>query len=502
MASESNFSDVLLTGQTAYTKKEGSMEDFGTVIIEDQEHVTTYGPGFIDINSKIKPAQLEKSQDYIDTLLDMRMYLSGDFIEETEDYLIKTNAENISTELAPRENKLQQIVDRIDKYVQIEYLKPKTSGDMLTLSVPLHLTNNFLIEIKSNMLILNKEYDIITDENNKLTLKQTETGKFLLNNIEIPSITHEEDTLFSISQEDGMIYVTLDDNIIYSTTGFEGETDITLNLEFSSILYGLVVYDETHITDKFVPRILKTTDKGGIHNLQKDLWYEYENEIKRYERYEYFEIWSGFLDLGYLAGPNTGIELDFRMYSSSTPTGWWSILGATSSYSLANTISFGFIASSDNKYYATRNNNMTSWVAGATKTTTRSVCTINKNNDGKFIITGGATTNVALPGTASNYNTGGYTLFLGALNDLGGYVDPSQITTSSLAKCNCDVYIYELKIYEKDKLVRHFIPAKQLGHKDASASTGRKYMGLYDLVENKFYGTNLGSIGMGSYVED
>lgn len=502
MASESNFSDVLLTGQTAYTKKEGSMENFGKVIIDDQEHVITYGPGFIDENSKIKPAQLEKSQDYTDTLRDMKLYLGSDFIEETEDYLIKTNAENITNELAPRENKLQQIVDRINKYAQIEYLQPKTSGSMLTLSVPLHLTNNFLIEIKSNMLILNKEYDIIADENNKLTLKQTETGKFLLNNVEIPSITHTEDTLFSISQEDGTIYVTLNDDIIYSTAGFEGETDITLNLEFSSILYGLVVYDETHITDKFVPRVLKTTDKGGIHNLQKDLWYEYENEIKRYERYEYFEIWSGFLDLGYLVGPNTGIELDFRMYSSSTNSGWWSILGATSNYSIPNTVSFAFLIGDSAKYYASRNNNMVSWVAGATKNTTRSVCTINKNNDGKFIITGGATTNVALPGTVSNHNTGGHTLFLGALNDLGGYVDASQITSSDRAKCNCDVYVYELKIYEKDQLVRHFIPAKQLGHKDANASTGRKYMGLYDLIENKFYGTNLGSISMGSYVED
>lgn len=501
MASESNFSNVLLEGQVAYTKKEGSMENFGSVTIDDQEHATTYGPGFIDVNSKIKPASLEKSQDYMDTLLDMRLYLAGDFVEETTDYLVKTNAENILTELTPRENKLQRLVNNIGKYVEIDYLQPKTSGDMITLSVPLHLTNNFLIEIKSDMLMLNKEYDIITDENNKLTLKQTEAGVFLLNNVEIPSITHGENILLSISQENGTIYVALDEDVIYNTTGFEGETDIVLNLEFVSKFYKLVVYDENHISDKFVPRILKSTNKGGIHNLQKDLWYEYENEIKRYERFEYFEIWSGFLDLGYLVGPKTGIEIDYRMYSSSTPNGWWSILGVGSTCNVTGTTSFGFIVSSDNKYYASRKDNSNSWVAGATKNTTRSVCTINKNNDGKFIITGGASTNVNLTGSVSNTNTGGHTLFLGALNDLGGYVDASQITSNNLAKCNCDVYVYELKIYEGSELVRHYIPAKRLGHATASTSD-RKNCGLYDLVENKFYGTNLGSIGMGSEVEE
>ena len=80
----------------------------------------------------------------------MRLYLGEDFISESEDYLVKVNAENIINNVSPREITLRKLVDNIDKYVTMPYLECKNASERVDILVSAHLENNFIIEIKSS----------------------------------------------------------------------------------------------------------------------------------------------------------------------------------------------------------------------------------------------------------------------------------------------------------------------------------------------------------------
>ena len=151
MASENKNENVMLTGQTAYFKKNGSMTNYGKLTIDNQEVSVAYGPGFVDEGSTLQPAVLETSADYENTLEDMQLYLGDDFIEETEDYLVKTNAENIATELQPREATIRTYIDNMYKYTDLSFvtiLKPLAPRLSLSVVIPAEVYNVVLpIEI-------------------------------------------------------------------------------------------------------------------------------------------------------------------------------------------------------------------------------------------------------------------------------------------------------------------------------------------------------------------
>lgn len=499
MASETKTENVLLTGQSAYFKKNGSMTNYGRVTVADQEHTTTYGPGFIDEGSTVQPAILETSDDYRQTLADMRSYLAEDFIDETEDYLVKTNAENITTELASRNTAIQNIANHINKYEEISYIKTQDATDGLDMMIPITLSDHFVLEIKSTFVPrYGTAYNLISN-GSTFILRQDTNGVFYINDIEIPNLEHSREMkTLEITQVDGEIFVHIDgEKAVEEVTGFTDSTSIVINTMFSNQLEHIKVYDEYGITNDLLPRWDLELKQTGLHDLQKNTWYAPTVEIALFQQqYQYMELWSGFLDTEYSVGPNTGIELDFRLYSSSTPTRWKCILGAMSNAgtNIAGTVSCALLYDNGPRYYATLNDNSASWVnSGCTPTTTRTVAKINLNGDRRFKLSGGSTCDVALTGSVTNTNSKNATLWLCAGRDLAHY-EPNfyyQTESSNTIPFNCDVYIYRLKIYEGEQLVRHYVPVKSLTNEN----------GMYDLVHHKFYKPFRGSVSMGGSAE-
>lgn len=486
MPSENKNENVLLTGQSAYFKKNGSMTNYGKITSDNQEISNVYGPGFIDEGSTIATATLEKSKDYIDTLSSMRTYLGKDFIEESEDYLVKTNAENISNNLSTREIAIKKIVDKIDKYKTIPYLQCKNGGERVDIEVSLHLENNFVLEIKSDILPKPGESYMLIDNGTTLQLSQSTDGVFFLNGTSIGNIAHGDYQELIITQENGKLYVYVDgQQIAGEITGFDGETDVVLNTHFTSKLYGIRVYGNNKITDDLLPRYNKIEKKCGLHDVQKDVWYREVSEIKLYTEYARCNIYSGALDLGYHPTPNTGLEIKYSQFSSqSTSNGVHrGIIGCFSDYSVPNAMTFGLLVGSGSRIYATRRNNIDGWVdSGAAVTVSGAsnydIITLNKNNDGLFKSTGAHTFSKSL----SNYtptisNTGGATLWLCGANDMGRYVPLDRVDSKDCIPAKNDIYVWYVKIYEGDKLVREYVPASNVN--------GDK--GMLDKVNMEFY---------------
>ena len=389
MASENKNENVLLDGQNAYFKKNGSMTNYGELTLDNQETTNTYGPGFIDENSTIGAALLEQSNDYKDTLQNMRLYLGEDFISESEDYLVKVNAENIIENVSPRETTLQKLVNNIDKYVIMPYLECKNASERVDILVSAHLENNFIIEIKSNVLAATNENYMLIDNGDTLQLSHSADGKYFLNGVEIENLGHTDYQELIISQENGKLYVEIDGNpSLIELDGFVGETDVIINTHFANKLYGINIYGEKGLTNKIVPRYNTIERKSGLHDLESDIWYPEVTEIKFYTEYTKCNIYSGALDLGYHPTPNTGLEIKYAQYSSqSTSNGVFrGIVGCFSEYSVSNAMTFGLLVGSGSRIYATRRNNIDGWIdSGAAATVGGSanydILTLNKNNE-------------------------------------------------------------------------------------------------------------------------
>lgn len=497
MASENKNENVMLTGQTAYFKKNGSMTNYGVVTANNQEVTNTYGPGFIEEGSTIGAAVLETSQDYVDTLNNMRTYLTEDFIDESEDYLVKANAENISTQLASRATAIQNITSHIDKYTVIPYLSVKNAGDRIDMRIPLHLEENFIIEIKSNFSAVPNTSYMIIDNGDTFQLSQNANGEIFLNGTHVSDLTHSDYRELIISQEDGILYVEVDgQRIADEIEGFEGATDIILDTRFTTQLYEIKVYGEDGVTDELVPRLDTETLKLGLHDLQNDLWYTPTSEMKLYTMYNWVNIYSGALDLEYCPGPNTGIEIKYNQWSSQSDSIYKGIIGCFSEYSVTNTLSFGLLVGNSGHIYCTRQNNSAGWVDSgvqATQTGTSNMYTItlNKQNDKMFKCTGAATWSKSLTQTATNQNTGGASMWLCGYNDLGRYIPMTYTDSSSLIPgYSNDIRVWYIKVWEGNELVRFYVPGTYIDGKQ----------GMIDILHGKIYSNKKCSFSLNSVI--
>lgn len=114
MPSESTTSNVMLTGQSAYIKKEGSMTNHGVITITDTSSSHTYSNGFIEDGSKINGTTLENTTDYITCETNMKTFLGTHYIEPEEgEYGVQINATNIITRLTEPSSDIQVWVDKI-----------------------------------------------------------------------------------------------------------------------------------------------------------------------------------------------------------------------------------------------------------------------------------------------------------------------------------------------------------------------------------------------------
>ena len=130
-----------------------------------------------------------------------------------------------------------------------------------------------------------------------------------------------------------------------------------------------------------------------------------------------------------------------------------------------------------------RNNNVGNWVStGVSANTNRTTCSINKQNNGKIIMSGGATVNANLSGTVTNSNTGNKTLWLNATNDIGAYTRPESKTYIGGSYA---LNVYSIKVWDDQELIRDYVPAIDI-------VTNKPC--LYDKVNNEYYFTSKGTM--------
>lgn len=480
MPSENKKENVMLTGQTAYFKKSGSMVNHGKIDIVDQESAVVYEMGYIEEGSTLGKAVLETSADYESTVNSMEVYLEDDFIAEADTYLVKANAEKIATEIAPRALAIQTHLDNIHEYTDLKYLN--TTKDIFDFKLPVKLKPNFVLQIKSNIRNLPQAYSIL--DSAAIKIGQNESGKFFINDIELPNLTRTTLGLLEIVQQDGVLLMKNDDTIIFTCDAlFDYEIDAVVDLSLASRVCYVQVYGNEGIEYHYVSKINSETSQYGMHNIIGGDWYPTETQVKMYREYESSNIWSGALDLGYCPGPNTGIEITYKQYSSqsSSTNTFRNIIGCYSGYSKANTLSFGILVGNGSRVYGCRNNNIASWTDSGVISANSDVSTVtlNKHGDGRLKSTGAMTFNVAVSGTATIQNKGRATLWLSGTNDLGRYIPCDGIITNTQIPMKSDIYIYGVKIYEGTELVRDYVVAADLDNSNIK--------GMWDKVENKMY---------------
>lgn len=124
MASESTTSNVLLTGQSAYVKKNGSMVNHGT--IERQNALTAYSintEGYIGPNSVLHGTDLAETTEYEQCEAVMKSYLGENWEEDPQERTIITNSNKIKTMLLPGENNMATIANNImPDYQECNYI--------------------------------------------------------------------------------------------------------------------------------------------------------------------------------------------------------------------------------------------------------------------------------------------------------------------------------------------------------------------------------------------
>lgn len=115
MASYTTTENIMLTGQSAYFKKNGSMTNHG--IVERQNALSAYslGEGYVAPNSVVHGTDLGDTTEYIQCENAMKDYLGVNW-EDTpvdDERLIVTNSNVIKNMLLPGEINMQNIVNSI-----------------------------------------------------------------------------------------------------------------------------------------------------------------------------------------------------------------------------------------------------------------------------------------------------------------------------------------------------------------------------------------------------
>lgn len=123
MASYSNNENIMVSGQTAYFKKNGTMTNHGTLNLPNANIARTYNEGYIAENSILHGTDLADTTDYIETETSMHLLLDEDWEEKPNERTIITNANNISTALSLYATDIKNIADTVIRYIPVEYIQ-------------------------------------------------------------------------------------------------------------------------------------------------------------------------------------------------------------------------------------------------------------------------------------------------------------------------------------------------------------------------------------------
>ena len=113
MANYSESENIMLSGQTAYFKKTGTMANLGVIEIPNALSAYSYSDGYIAANSVVHGTDLANTSEYIECENEMKWYMGEHWIENTEERSIIANSNVIKTLLGPASNTIQNIVNSI-----------------------------------------------------------------------------------------------------------------------------------------------------------------------------------------------------------------------------------------------------------------------------------------------------------------------------------------------------------------------------------------------------
>ena len=122
MASENKNENVMLTGQTAYFKKNGSMTNLG--VIERPNALSAYSmttEGYVASGSILHGTDLADTNEYIECENVMRNYLGENWQEVENERTIITNSNVIKNMLLPGETNMQSLANSIVPDPTLDY---------------------------------------------------------------------------------------------------------------------------------------------------------------------------------------------------------------------------------------------------------------------------------------------------------------------------------------------------------------------------------------------
>lgn len=469
MASESSSSNVLLVGQKAYVKKNGSMTNNGIIIKDSLNTNNTYS-NYIAEGSKVKAAKVEDTTEYINCKNSMKSSLSNDFIESEELDILET-ANNMIDILEPKCNKIQNIIDNINMFKTTKCISNEPLIANIDLNIPLDSTISIYISPNTT----ESEYDILVSENFKLHLIN---NTLYINNI-------------SLNTYGGNIVLLRKDNIFYiNKYAIETEclnTNFILfpeeNNGFIGQLGEIKIYDEDSTIHKIIP-VNKLNIGSGLYDEETNIFYDIP--VYLFKIYEKANIYSKpmYLNDIYIDG-DTGIEVKFSNYSSGTTSDTYIYACAASDTSIGNRLDYSlrraktqFTFSWNKNQYSSVSTNL-DCSKGPTDVITSYM---NVLNDGKMRFSGAVNGSFNLTQIDSSYK---------CPIPFGFPGNTSPIDTDKSNMVN-DTYYYYIKIYNDNTLIRHLLMAQTIDGVNC----------LYDDITKKIYSKGKSSFSCSGSVID
>ena len=125
MASETTIENVMLSGQTAYFKKTGSMINRGTLDLPNALVARNYAEGYVGPDSVLHGTDLATTSDYLSAESLLQNYLEEDWTEVQNERTLITNSNVITTALTPYYTSIQNLADStgLGGNVHLEYVR-------------------------------------------------------------------------------------------------------------------------------------------------------------------------------------------------------------------------------------------------------------------------------------------------------------------------------------------------------------------------------------------
>lgn len=344
MASETKTENVMLTGQTAYFKKQGSMVNRGTIEITDTNTKSySYAEGYVGPNSIIHGTDLADTSEYEQCEVAMETYLENHWTVKENERTIVTNSRVVKDLLEPGELSMQEIVDNISNSYKVSTKQFKTKTDL----EPIIIDNlTALFDITFDMIIGDTEERILLqDDEEKLVVKSV-GQKFIVNDREIETIFGGRH-VYEIINRNGFISVLIDG--VEHITDIEGFSEPLNELQLfpDNIVGAIYSIKYRDITNVLLPQVLHNfiavynvkENKVGILDLYTTTFYEDRNNaIKKYSSIMSYIRGTGtqWLETDFIPNHDTKYEIKITSnYSTDISTCFF---GADNSWTSSNVI--------------------------------------------------------------------------------------------------------------------------------------------------------------------